>query len=581
MNYPFERLSFKRGLENEQKTPTARLTRSILLITLAINLVNIAATLLVNRSEVASLNLNILVLFVQFVSFILFQGGHVRLATVIVIVVCFAAITFAALPLHGVANPIFALYTAVILMAGLLLSGRAALVAALLSILIGVAFVLAGPGLSEPALSGWILYSSLFLFVALVLIQARRSVDTVFAQVEQHQTAMVASHARLVREIEEREKTENALRENEQRFRVALAASPVIVFNHDLELRYTWIYNPAGGLQPEDIIGKRDSDLVSSDEAEVVMAIKQRVIDTGAGAREMVSMTVGGTLSLFELTAEPLRDRLGSIIGVTCAVYDVTERRRAEQQLTEAETLRREAISEREIVQLKEDFIAFVAHEFRTPLTVILSAKEALRHYFDRLSPERRAQHLEEIEIQSRYMVTMLDNVLTLNRFHAGKQAFQPELLDVVTFSASLMEKIRLTDPDSHRFVFSISGSRQSAYIDEHLLRHILGNLLSNAIKYSPGGTEIRFGVVVNDHVVTFTVADDGIGIPPKDVSRLFELFHRASNVHDIKGTGLGLAIVKNSVDAHGGTIQVASEEGRGTTFTVCLPANAPQTLIQ
>jgi signal transduction histidine kinase len=107
------------------------------------------------------------------------------------------------------------------------------------------------------------------------------------------------------------------------------------------------------------------------------------------------------------------------------------------------------------------------------------------------------------------------------------------------------------------------------------LLRHIFSNLLSNAIKYSPSGSAVYFKLAIEDNIATFEVQDSGIGIPPKDLPRLFESFHRASNVRDISGTGLGLAIVKNSVDLHGGKITVQSEEGLGTTFTVLLPLNS------
>ena len=108
---------------------------------------------------------------------------------------------------------------------------------------------------------------------------------------------------------------------------------------------------------------------------------------------------------------------------------------------------------------------------------------------------------------------------------------------------------------------------------DEKLLRHIFSNLLSNAVKYSPLGGLVLFRVRTEQDMVVLEVEDEGIGIPEDELPHLFESFHRASNVGTIQGTGLGLAIVRNAVDIHGGTIDVRSSAGSGTTFTVRLPA--------
>jgi signal transduction histidine kinase len=118
----------------------------------------------------------------------------------------------------------------------------------------------------------------------------------------------------------------------------------------------------------------------------------------------------------------------------------------------------------------------------------------------------------------------------------------------------------------------SVHGSQLHARFDDKLMRHIFGNLLSNALKYSPAGGTVDFEVRADAHAFTFVVRDQGIGIPEADVPRLFETFHRATNVGNIVGTGLGLAIVKRSVDLHGGTIGVRSTLGQGTVFTVTLP---------
>jgi signal transduction histidine kinase len=112
------------------------------------------------------------------------------------------------------------------------------------------------------------------------------------------------------------------------------------------------------------------------------------------------------------------------------------------------------------------------------------------------------------------------------------------------------------------------------ACMDEKLLRQILGNLLSNAIKYSSQGSDVLFNLVCTSEAAIFQIQDRGIGIPTADQAKMFETFHRASNVGTISGTGLGLAIVKKSVDLHGGKIAFTSQVGVGTTFTVTIPLN-------
>jgi signal transduction histidine kinase len=112
----------------------------------------------------------------------------------------------------------------------------------------------------------------------------------------------------------------------------------------------------------------------------------------------------------------------------------------------------------------------------------------------------------------------------------------------------------------------------QQGLWDTHLLRHIICNLLSNAIKYSPENTPILFEVIAAEKNMLFRVTDQGIGIPPTAIAQLFEPFYRANNVEGVAGTGLGLAIVQRCAGIHGGKVEVESEEGKGSSFTVTLP---------
>ncbi|MES2950050.1 MAG: PAS domain S-box protein [Pseudomonadota bacterium] len=252
--------------------------------------------------------------------------------------------------------------------------------------------------------------------------------------------------------------------------------------------------------------------------------------------------------------------------GVIWTLLDITERKQAEQEIRDA--LERQ----KELNELRSRFVAMTSHEFRTPLATILSSAELLKYYGDRLPPEEKVEVLQSIESSVHRMTRMLDRVLLIGKVEAQMLEFKPEHIDLVPLCLALVDEARTQLPDSPctvRTEFE-DGIGLGLY-DEKLLGHIFGNLLSNAIKYSPQGGEVGFKIYRQDEDMVFEVTDQGIGIPGDEIAHLFESFHRSSNVGNIQGTGLGLAIVKNSVDLHGGRIEVRSEQGKGTCFTVRL----------
>jgi PAS domain S-box-containing protein len=127
-----------------------------------------------------------------------------------------------------------------------------------------------------------------------------------------------------IMDITERRQAGEALRVNEERLRVALSAAPIVVFNQDRDLRYTWMQNPAPGFSAEQVIGKTDADLLPEEDAAALTAVKQRVLDSGQGTRQQVRTTIGGKPFVYDLSVEPLRDADGAVVGITCASMDVT-----------------------------------------------------------------------------------------------------------------------------------------------------------------------------------------------------------------------------------------------------------------
>ena len=241
------------------------------------------------------------------------------------------------------------------------------------------------------------------------------------------------------------------------------------------------------------------------------------------------------------------------------------------------EALAKEREKERQLGELKTRFVSMTSHEFRTPLSVIVSSTELLENYSDRWEPERRMDHLERIRAAAGSMGRMLDDILIIGRAEAGVLRASPAQLNLEEFCRNLVESLEHSSARSHCIRFTFEGDPRVT-LDERLLSEVVGNLLSNALKYSPPGSQVQFDVVASDDQCRFSVKDQGIGIPEADLPRLFDSFFRAGNADQIKGSGLGLAVVKKALDVQQGTIEVESRLGRGSKFVVHVPRDLPRT---
>ncbi len=282
---------------------------------------------------------------------------------------------------------------------------------------------------------------------------------------------------------------------------------------------------------------------------------------------EILAQRKDGTTFDAEVALSLIPAGTGRRSGIVCHLRDITERKRAEEEL------RRALEKERELSELKMRFVSMASHEFRTPLTTIVSSTEILERYLDRLQPAQREKHFRHIEIASQHMTQLLDEVLLLGRVEAEQLQFKPAPLDLVALATEVLEQVQLSAPPGIVFDVALDDACGYKLLDEQLMRHILINLLSNAVKYSPKGGTVHYSITCAAEGITIRVQDEGIGIPEKDQERLYEPFHRASNADTIQGTGLGLVITKHAVDLHSGTIVCDSKVGVGTTFTVRIPS--------
>ena len=257
----------------------------------------------------------------------------------------------------------------------------------------------------------------------------------------------------------------------------------------------------------------------------------------------------------------------GEPVATRTILRDITQRKRAEEETRKAME------REKELGELKLRFVSMASHEFRTPLSVILSSAELLENYGDEWDRPRKEKHYRRIEAGVQQMTQMLNDVLLIGKAEAGKIAFVPKPLNLTRLCRAIADEMRTSVGAEHTLQLQLADECADARGDEKLLRQILLNLLTNAFKYSPKGSTVNFDLKCQDNVATFVIQDQGIGIPALDQGRLFDTFHRAKNVGNIPGTGLGLAIVKTSVELHGGTIQFESQAG-GTKFVVAIPVS-------
>ncbi len=393
------------------------------------------------------------------------------------------------------------------------------------------------------------------------------------------------------RDITDHKLALEALQESEQRFRhLAENINEVfwmVTLNSSKRLYVSPAYEQIWGRSCQSLYDNSNSwmDSIYPEDRDIVIAKLER--QSGGEYTDVKYRIVrpDGSMRWIRDRSFPIHDAQGQVYRLAGIAEDITSQKQAELETFKA--LQRE----KELSSVKSSFVAMTSHEFRTPLTTIGSSTDMLERYRSRLSDEKQQIHLHRIKSAVERMTQMLNDILLMSEAEAGKLEFNPAPLNLLEFCRHVVDDVQLGAQKQQWIDFTCQCDRildaqntanqetipcdsplYSASLDEKLLRQILNNLLSNALKYSPEGSTVQFDLTIQGNQIIFQIQDQGIGIPPADQSRLFEAFHRASNVGTIQGTGLGLAIVKQCVDLHRGKITFTSEVGKGTTFIVTLP---------
>jgi len=360
------------------------------------------------------------------------------------------------------------------------------------------------------------------------------------------------------KELKYSEEKYRTLAENMEEYIARLDENNNIIYSNKALLKLT-------SAEKNKVLGKSLFDLHYEEEITNFKKIKdviEKVRRTGKTQKLETLMPWGIWI---EWTFEPefkFEKKGGNILILG---HDITKIKKAEESLKQA------LIKERELSNLKTRFISTVSHEFRTPLTSILSSVEMLKYYGSKWDEKKKEEHYSRIKEAISRLTEMMDDVLTISRKQSGKMKLNVKKDNLKKFLNSLTEQMKNILTEKQIFEMNYLLDTEEFLFDRNILSYILTNLLSNAIKYTPQG-KIIFNVEKEKNWLKFEITDEGIGIPEEDLKNIFAPFHRANNTGKIGGTGLGLTIVKENVQLHKGIISLKSKINEGSTFIVKIP---------
>ncbi|HVT86633.1 MAG TPA: PAS domain-containing sensor histidine kinase [Chitinophagaceae bacterium] len=230
--------------------------------------------------------------------------------------------------------------------------------------------------------------------------------------------------------------------------------------------------------------------------------------------------------------------------------------------------LQRSLDKEKGLNELKSRFVTMASHEFRTPLSTILSSAYLLEKYCNTEDQPRRKKHIERIISSVNTLTDILNDFLSVGKIEEGKIAVKMYNFDITSHINGILGEMKHLQKKGQHIAYKHTGIK-TVRLDAGILKHIVMNLLSNAIKFSPEDTLISISTIRKGKYLILSVKDQGVGIPKEDQQHLFERFHRGSNVTNIQGTGLGLHIVAKYAELLNGKISCSSELEKGTEFRI------------
>lgn len=353
------------------------------------------------------------------------------------------------------------------------------------------------------------------------------------------------------------------------------------------------------GYENEELIGQTIEVLVPKSFSHKHSAVREnysehpRARHMGAGL-ELMGLKKDGKEFPVEISLSPYTSPQGKF--VIAFIVDGTLRKQAEEkqknystelekQVKNRTLILEEAISElektkrdlrkalekeKELNELKSRFVSMASHEFRTPLTTIMSSLSLVTKYGEISDSENQNKHVNKIKSSVINLTDILNDFLSVSKLEEGKIENMPEEINLMDFLKEIISQIEPMCKDGQKILPFHTGNNLVT-LDKKLMRNVLFNLISNAIKFSPEDSVIEINALALNSSLKIAVKDKGIGISKEDQKHLFERFFRGHNATHIQGTGLGLNIVTKYAELMNGSIDFESEENKGTTFTIII----------
>ena len=322
------------------------------------------------------------------------------------------------------------------------------------------------------------------------------------------------------------------------------------------------------GYTESEIIGQHISVFYTDEDNRLGEPVQnlRRALEQGRYESVGLRKRKDGTIFYADVVFTPIYDDKNTLKGFAKITRDITNQKKAEEDLMR--TLGRE----KELNEMKSRFVTLASHEFKTPLSVILSSVSLIEKYPDTDQQGKRLKHIHRIKSNVDNLKQILNDFLSLEKLEGGIVRNCPAETDLVHVIREAIQDMDGSFKEGQHIHLHTDGTHRLVSVDIQFLRNILNNLLSNAIKYSPESTTIDCMLSYQPAAIDIQIRDRGIGIPLEEQQHLFERFFRATNSTGISGTGLGLSIVKRYLDLMGGQIRLSSIPGEGSTFIVTLP---------
>jgi PAS domain S-box-containing protein len=374
-------------------------------------------------------------------------------------------------------------------------------------------------------------------------------------------------------DITERKQAEQALKESEEKYRLLAENSTDVISLHDKNGFYTYISPSCKtlfGYDTDEILGKKTTEFIYPGDLEnFLKEFFLQIEENNISRLEYRRLKKDGSFIWVENVSKIIRDNLThEIINVICIIRDISERKKAEIIINN---------QNKELKQLnldKDKFFKILAHDLRSPFNSILGFLELLTKNIRKYDIDKIENQINIVNNSAQSTFNLLEDILLWARANAGKIPYEPQKLNFETICNEVIVNLELTANAKDIKINHFSAEEIYFFADKNMINTVLRNLISNSIKFTNKNGRIDIYAETNHEIVTITISDNGIGIKPDILNKLFDISQTTTTngTENEKGTGLGLLLCKEFVEKHNGKIWVESELGKGSDFKFTIP---------